>query len=116
MTAFLFLCIIGKPLFSENGEKDRQDYAYDDACRDGKVKAEPFFVDINIAGQFDKKRYPIGEQKSKPDNDEDNSNYNQHFTHCGHQTAFQYRSFSRSERKATESCMSRGIWLQNGGC
>jgi len=83
-----------KILFSEYIEKDSQDYAYDDACRDGKVKTEPFFFDINIARQFAKKRYLIGEQKSKSDKNNDNSNNNQNLTHCGHQTAFQYRSFS----------------------
>jgi hypothetical protein len=44
------LCIIGKLLFSEYPENDRQDYAYDNARGDGKVKSEPFFFDINIAG------------------------------------------------------------------
>jgi len=76
-----------KILFPEYVENDRQDYAYDDACRDGKVKTEPFFFDINIARQFAKKRYFIGEQKSKPDKNNDNSNNNQNLTHCGHQTA-----------------------------
>ena len=61
-------------LFPEYVEEDSQDYAYNDACRDGKVKTEPFFFDINITGQFAKKRYLIGKQKSKPDKNNDNSN------------------------------------------
>jgi hypothetical protein len=65
-----------KILFSEYVEKDSQDYAYDDACRDGKVKTKPFFFDINIARQFAKERYLVGKQKSKPDKNNDNSNSN----------------------------------------
>jgi len=67
---------IRKLLFSEYPENDCQDYTDNIARREGKVKSEPFFFDINIAGQFAQKRYLIGKHKSKPDNYEDDSQDN----------------------------------------
>jgi hypothetical protein len=86
MTAlFLFLPFIEKSLFSEEyGEKDRQNNAYDNARRDGKIKTESFLFDIYIPRQSAEERYLVGKQKCEPCEDQNNSRNDKHLTHCRH--------------------------------
>lgn len=63
-------------LFSEQPENYRQDYADDNACRDGKVKTETFFFDVNVAGQSARKRQLVGAKQNKSGNNKDDSQSN----------------------------------------